>query len=79
MKNPPRFAKVEKVKPGDWLQADGRFDCIEEGSQREVLQDVNKDLFIICKEGKHFLDAQISACGRFYGGLSKCKTKKDPA
>ena len=52
------FAKVSEVKEGDSLIADNGFTCIHGEAVVQVFKD-RDGLFVVCDEGKHYLDGQI--------------------
>lgn len=71
------FAKVEEVKEGMSLIADGGFTCLHDGDVLTVqkhpeLAAANPDLpwlalFVPCSDGRHFLDGQIDDDGFYVG------------
>lgn len=67
------FALAKDVKTGDWLQADGGFTCMREGTVHRVVnvQFGNKTgLALVCHDGHHFLDGQEDNQG-YLVGLTK--------
>lgn len=50
--------KLDDVKVGDVLIADGGFTCLKPGPH-EVKADEEGRLFIACAEDRHFLEGQI--------------------
>lgn len=63
------FFPCSCVKPGTRLKADDGFDCILPGKILRV-EDHGSGLFVKCKEGKHYLDGQLSSDGTYYVGFS---------
>lgn len=64
------FAKIKDVKAGDVLIADGGFTCIKKGASLLVYVDAsNRDLYVSCEEGRHYLNGQASKDGLEYVGL----------
>ncbi len=62
------FVKVEDVKEGDTLIADGGFECLNEGAKVMVLKDDNGNLCVQCGEGYHNLTGQL---GGPFGGFEQ--------
>lgn len=54
-----KFAHVSRVKAGTVLVADGGFTCIKEGAKKKVRRDKSGGLYVLCKEGRHYLDGQL--------------------
>jgi hypothetical protein len=54
-----RFPKIETVKPGDTLIADGGFTCLKDGQHCQVKVDAD-GLYVECTEGRHGLDGQLN-------------------
>ena len=52
--------KVSEVTVGTTLIADALFDCIKQGARLTVEADKNGELFVPCKQGKHYLYGQYS-------------------
>lgn len=52
--------KIQEVKAGMTLIADGGFDCIDEGAQCVVETD-GDGLFVKCRCGRHGLDGQVGS------------------
>jgi len=63
------FAAISEVKLGSRLRCDNGFTCITGNTTRIVKADKHGYLYISCKGGAHYLDAQISADGKQYVGL----------
>ena len=59
--------KLNKVKKGDIIIADGGFTCLQ-AVEHKVYD--NEGLFIECEQGMHFLDGQLDDDGNLIG-LSK--------
>lgn len=49
--------RLEDVKEGDVLVADGGFTCLKEGERCEVRKD-EVGLYVLCQGGKHYLEGQ---------------------
>lgn len=62
--------KLDDVKPGDVLIADGGFTCLAENARCEVLKD-HYGLYVNCDEGKHYLDGQLDDDGTGIIGFTK--------
>ena len=60
------FAKVDEVKRGSFLIADGGFTCMEPG-RKKVMANAEGDLYVRCREGRHYLDGQIDENGVYVG------------
>lgn len=65
----PDYVKSKDVRVGDELLADGGFTCISEGVVLMVDSDAD-GLFVVCSEGKHYLEGQECA-GGFLVGLRR--------
>lgn len=52
------YAKLSQLKPGDCLQADSGFECMSPRELFEVKQHDCGELYINCRDGKHFLVGQ---------------------
>lgn len=63
--------KLDEVKEGDTIIADGGFTCMKAGP-RKVLSDEH-GLFVECAEGKHYLDGQEDEEGADLVGLTKAE------
>ena len=62
------YAKLDALKPGDRIEADDGFDCMDVGEVKVVMED--KDgLYIECtdEDGKHYLDGQDDGDGYLVG------------
>jgi hypothetical protein len=60
--------KLSDVRVGMVLIADGGFTCLGEGRYEVKADHVDhSELYIICREGKHFLSGQIDAEGKLVG------------
>lgn len=53
------MTKLNEIKTGDILIADGGFTCLREGQSCEAKHDECDSLYIDCDEGQHRLDAQV--------------------
>lgn len=67
------FALISETKPGTRLIADAGFDCIPadrivivEGPEGSIDPD---KIWVPCKEGKHYLNGQVSDDEKEYVGL----------
>lgn len=60
--------KLDEVKAGDTIIADGGFPCMRGA---KVVEADDKGLFVPCDEGKHYLDGQEDAPGAELVGLSR--------
>ncbi len=61
--NPP--IRLESVKVGDVLVADGGFTCLRPG--RHEVKGEAGCLYVVCRSGKHFLDGQDDGNGILVG------------
>lgn len=61
------FAKIDDVRVGTKLQSDDALTCLNMNAIHIVECDEN-GLFIICHDGRHYLDGQID--GDEYIGLT---------
>jgi len=52
------YAKIKDVKEGNVLETDGHFTCMRKGEKNRVYKDPNNELFLICDDGRHYLDGQ---------------------
>ena len=52
------WAKLSTTKPGDFLIADGGFDCIKEGAKL-LVHERDGMLYVECTHGRHYLDGQL--------------------
>jgi len=64
------MTKLSEIKTGDVLEADGGFDCMDEGTRYTVEED-DAALFVNCREGKHYLDGQVDVPGGDLVGLHR--------
>lgn len=58
--------KLEDLSAGSIVKADGGFTCIEPG-EHVVHADEHGKLFILCADGRHFLDGQVGGDGTLIG------------
>lgn len=59
---------IDDVKPGDKLLCDDAFTCVDHGIAYAVRKDEKSgDLFINCRDGRHYLDGQKQADGTLAG------------
>ena len=63
--------RLTDVMVGDILIADAGFSCIEDQKKCRVLEDKDKGLYILCSNGKHFLDGQTDTIGDLVGLVLK--------
>ena len=53
------WALASHLSPGDFLECDGGFSCLEAGSHLEVKRDRGQtgvaSLYVMCADGKHFV------------------------
>jgi len=61
--------KLEDLKPGDVIVADGGFNCLHAGEH--IVHAEDDDLFVWCDEGLHFLDGQLADDGHLVGIVRK--------
>lgn len=60
--------KLQDIKPGDRLTADGGFSCLDKGASYAVRSAEDaKGLFVNCADGKHYLDGQTDEAGHLVG------------
>jgi len=63
------FARINEVKAGDTLVADGGFDCLRPGQLCLVKTDPASDtLYVECSHGQHALEGQL---GGPFGGFDQ--------
>jgi hypothetical protein len=53
-----QWAELSKVKAGDRLFADEGFTCMSAGEVKYVRRDHEGQLFVPCRDGKHYLVGQ---------------------
>lgn len=86
---PGDFPKLDDLKPGDKLVADGGFTCLYEGEVVTVQKDGSGELFVMCagekpgqdygkpqttkRTGQHGLDGQCGENGECVGLFRKLK------
>jgi hypothetical protein len=62
------YARLVDLNPGDKIQVDSDFDCMEPWSIKEVYRDSKTgELSIQCNEGGHVLDGQDFGDGYLVG------------
>lgn len=71
------MTKISALKKGDVLIADDGFTCLKNG-ERVKVGEADGELFVPCKDGKHFLAGQTDD-GDTLTGLSKPPTRRDLA
>lgn len=49
------YAYYEDINPGDIVLVDGGFSCMAPWSLKEVFEDEEGELYLICDEGRHYL------------------------
>lgn len=57
--NGREYARLSELKPGDRVQVDDGFDCMEPWSIKEVQCNENGDWFINCSKVEHDLYGQL--------------------
>ena len=57
--------RLADLTEGDMVHTDNHFDCLDHGHHRVHRDD--EGLFVICAEGKHYLDGQIGKDGHLVG------------
>lgn len=80
--NAEHKVSIRKVGPGTILICDAGFTCIHGGAQRMVFRDKSEKgisakipwgsrsrLYVRCKDGRHYLDGQLDATGKYYVGF----------
>lgn len=65
------FAKIDEVKLGDVLIADGGFTCLRENEKLTVSEMLDGTLFVKCGHGIHALDGQLNEEGEYVGFTKK--------
>ncbi len=60
MTQPRDFAKYDDLKPGDCVEVDDGFDCIDPGAIRYINYMEGNGLYMYCRHGMHFLSAQVN-------------------
>lgn len=64
------FVKVDEVKEGTVLIPDSGFTCMKADQPKTVLKkEGTGELYILCREGWHFLDGQKDTESNTYVGL----------
>ena len=58
-------AKLEDLKPGDTVVADGGFPCLRKGEHK--VWEKHGKLLVMCDDGDHWLDGQRDATGNLIG------------
>lgn len=56
-KNGRPYAVLATLKSGDFIEADGDFECINPGAKCVVLREA-RGMFVLCANGKHYLNAE---------------------
>ena len=64
--NGPKL-KYSDLKAGDQLMGFEGWECIPASAVRTVFEDEDGDLYLRCKQGKHYLDGQIQGGGYLLG------------
>lgn len=62
-------AYLDALKAGDLVYADAGFTCMEPGKKR--IEEDSEGLYIVCDEGKHYLDGQLLDDGSLVGLRTK--------
>ena len=60
------WAILSQVKPGDRLFTDDGFTCMRFGEAKIVRRNEEGQLYVPCRDGRHYLDAQLEH-GRLIG------------
>ena len=64
--------KVEDLKVGDKVIADGGFTCLDEGQECEVMKyDFDEGFYVKCSRGEHSLIGQLNDEESYYVGFKK--------
>lgn len=63
------WARVDQVRSGSKVEADGGFTCVTGGQIMEIREDPDDMLFFVCDEGRHYIAGQLDQTGKFYIGL----------
>lgn len=67
-KNGRNWVKLSQLTPGDEVECDGGFTCLDRKAVATVKEDsVGK--YISCSHGKHYLDGQLETDGDSLIGL----------
>lgn len=67
-----KYARLDRLKPGDRVMVDGGFTCMEPWSRHRAHVDpVDKRLYIFCRSGQHYLDGQLNRQGVSLVGVYK--------
>lgn len=59
--------RLTDIKPGDRIRGFEGFGCIPDNATRTVQADVDGDLFVQCREGRHYLMGQEDESGELIG------------
>lgn len=58
--------KLSDLKSGDTIVVDGGFPCMSDGPKTVHVTN-NKDFYVICRDGRHFLSGQEDENGELIG------------
>lgn len=62
------WTKVSEIKIGSMVKMDDDFSCMMGGVNR-IVQEDDQGLFVVCAEGHHYLDGQLSEDESHYVGV----------
>lgn len=66
------YARLGKLKAGDFVTVDGGFLCMKKGTRKKVRENESGELYVACSHGGHWLDGQVDgpsdAVIGFYAG-----------
>lgn len=68
---PRPITTYEEVRVGSRLKADNLFTCLDDGDIVEVLAGSGNDLYVMCRDGRHYLDGQINEAETGYEGFTR--------
>ena len=55
------YARLSKLEPGDVIEVDNDFTCINGGTQTRIHAAADGALYFACREGGHLLDGQLDS------------------
>ena len=64
------YAKIDEVEEYSILIPDGGFTCLKDGKEAVVYED-EFGLYVICDEGRHYLDGQLDDGEEYIGFFLK--------
>lgn len=62
-----QFPRLDEIKAGDRLKADGGFTCLRHGEVVTVTADDDGRNYVPCSDGRHYLDGQQGDDGECVG------------